>query len=176
MKIQEFFCDKNDGTYLVMLSSKDTKRTDLKVECTYRALESKGYEVKLFIGVQAYELMSEYSEKTIVCNYNRLKDNVKIYILNEINKDTEDKLNNSINEKVIPKPVYSFEPIGKVYSLSSPLGKKYRAVILAELVELKEMNDSKITILEGEYTIDKVMDYIKKMESTATGNRASIIS
>lgn len=164
MKLQDFFCSKEDGTYIVTLSKKENERTDLRVECTYKEIGNKRYNLKLFIGVQTYELMFMYSEKVIDSIYTRLKDNVKRFILSEINENTKEKLNKYIEEKVIPKPDYLCEPIGNIYKIDSPSGKKYWACIYLDKIEVREFGDKNIYTVCGRYKIEDVVSIIKEKE------------
>ena len=163
MIIKEFCCDKNEGTYIINFSKKECKREDLKIECTYKKADNNRFNVTVFIGIESYDLMYEYLADTIDSNYKNLKDKIKIYILSEINNSTMDKLNEFINTKVV----------GKIYEISSLSGKKYCASVYSNRTEIKEISIGKITILDGEYKIDKIMSIIKEKELVENERKAS---
>ncbi|MFG6344650.1 MAG: hypothetical protein K1W35_12990 [Lachnospiraceae bacterium] len=173
MIIKEFCCDKNEGTYIINFSKKECKREDLKIECTYKKADNNRFNVTVFIGIESYDLMYEYLADTIDSNYKNLKDKIKIYILSEINNSTMDKLNEFINTKVVPMPDYLYECVGKIYEISSLSGKKYCASVYSNRTEIKEISIGKITILDGEYKIDKIMSIIKEKELVENERKAS---
>lgn len=162
MILQEFYCNKYIGTYIVNMSKKECERTDLRMECTYKRKDDHKYQITIFVGVKSYDLMFEYLEDIINSNYKDLKDKIKNYILSRINKNTMAKLNDFIKEKVIPETDYICECVGKIYKIDSTSGKKYYATVYTDHITIKKGGSVDVKIIEGEYTLDDVIDIIKK--------------
>lgn len=169
MIIKEFYCDKFMGTYIVNMSKKECERTDLRLECAYKRIDDNKYQITTFVGVESFDLLFEYMEDIINSNYKNLKDNIKIYISSRINESTMDKLNDFIKKKVIPEPNYKWECVGKVYKIDGASGRKYYATIYSNYIKIKNDSSFNMKIIEGKYTLDDVINIIKKEENINGG-------
>lgn len=167
MIVKEHYCNNDEGAYIYKFNKKEVGRTDLRVECTYEKIKTSKYKVEIYVGIEAFDLLERYSAKTIDSNFRNLKSNMKVYVQNEINSNTLDKLNKFIKEKVIPKPDYFSLCVGKIYKIVSPSGKEYNTYLYTDKVIIREIESGNETGIYGEYDIEEVVSLIKKQEEVS---------
>lgn len=132
MIAKKYYCNSREGTIEVKFSKAELGRTGVMAECDYTCIANNNYNVKINLGVDGYELFSEYKEIYLICKSSELKDQLINWFKKQLKEDAVNNMKNFIDNVVRPIYVRSSEEVGKIYEVVDIENKRFHVEVYTD--------------------------------------------